>query len=81
MSSVKVQDYCTTQAVMVTMFHGEKKELPAGAFVKPIEYKWVPKHILDCDMGRWFNKDIQTFCYTHYGIVVIPNEMIRKAGP
>lgn len=76
---MKTQEYCLNQDVTVTLFHNEKKELPKGAFVVPIDLKWVPKHILDSDMGRWFNKDCHTFCYTRYGIVSVPTETIRKA--
>lgn len=55
------------------------KVLPAGSFVRPIRYYYVPKHIKD--EYPWTSEEgTQTFCYTYYGIVAIPTEYIRKVG-
>lgn len=52
--------------------------LPQGSFVKPIEYMWVPKHVIDGEPGKYFNKLTDMFYYTKYGFVAIPTKYVRK---
>lgn len=56
----------------------DTKTLPEGTFVRPIEIQYVPAHILDNKRWRSFNSSKEIFCYTHYGIIPIPREKIRK---
>lgn len=53
-------------------------DLSAGTFVRPIDPVYVPKHILDAPMNRWFNEKTEFYCYTPKGILIIPKDAIRK---
>ncbi len=71
-----VPEYVLDKDVNFRGSHGDVITVPAGAFLKPIEYCWVPKHILDEYVGK--NIDKHTFCYCRYGIRLIHNDLIRK---
>lgn len=51
--------------------------LPEGTFVRPIDLKYVPKHVVEADLWRYFNSDKEVFCYTRLGIIAIPKELLR----
>lgn len=72
-------DYVLTEDHNVTYNSTEGKILLAGSFVRPIEIQYVPKHITDSAFGRWFNKNTEIYCYTRYGIVPIPRNILRIA--
>lgn len=62
--------------------HGayDVKTIPAGTFVRPIEYQYVPKHVKEDD--RWtrnFNPETEIYCHTSYGMVPVPRKSIRIA--
>lgn len=50
---------------------GELVTLPAGTFVRPLSLEYVPKHILEDKANKYFNPDMEVFCYTRYGIISI----------
>lgn len=56
----------------------QDRTLPAGAFVRPIEPRYVPQFILDRDENRWFNEAKEAYCYCRFGIVVIPKNLMRQ---
>jgi hypothetical protein len=51
--------------------------LPAGAFVRPIEECYVPKHVKDRKINAWFNGALEVYCYTRQGIIAIPWDQLR----
>lgn len=59
-------------------WRGEYKELPQGAFVRPIEYQYIPKEVLEDRQFSMFNLTIDVFCYTRYGIIPIPKHKLRE---
>lgn len=68
--------FTLSDAVKVYIGYGEPLELPQGAFVRPIDERYVPKHILE-DTTRLRSND-EVFCYTRYGIIPILKSMIRE---
>jgi hypothetical protein len=63
----------------------DKKSLPEGAHISPINPQWVPKHIKDkfttFDMYSDFNisqSDDYRFCYTQVGVIPILEKNLRK---
>ncbi len=56
----------------------DTRTLPAGAFVKPCELCYVPKHVIESERHRFFDKEKDVFCYTHYGFTAIPKKLIRR---
>jgi hypothetical protein len=53
--------------------------LPAGAFVRPIDLKYVPKHVIEDRRWSSFNEKTEVFCYTRVGIIPIPIDAMRPA--
>lgn len=51
--------------------------LPQGAFVKPIDDYYLPKHIKETNNYYWRNKEEVVYCYCHFGIIQIPRRLIR----
>ncbi len=52
--------------------------LSAGTFVRPLELNYVPKHVIDDERWKAFDKTKEVFCYCRYGIVPIPRNLIRE---
>lgn len=79
--SVSTPNYMTTESIVVgdNKFGSVITLLPANSFVRPIELRWVPKHILEDHKWRFFNKELEVFCYTYYGIIALPKKIIRGA--
>lgn len=52
--------------------------IQAGEFVRPINIEYVPKHVLED--GRWwgYNKETDVFCYTRFGMLLIPKKLIVR---
>lgn len=75
--SVRVPNHMLAEAVTINMGPHDVKTLPAGAFVKPIDWRWLPKHLLDSFYFMWSNKDDDIPCYTQIGIVPIPRNKLR----
>ena len=56
----------------------ETKELPAGSFVKPIERRYLPAHVLADPRWRLMvDNDDFVFCYTNFGIVPILRTKVK----
>lgn len=56
----------------------DKKTVPAGTFVRPIEIQYVPKHCTEDD--RWRNLDMTKYVYCYYsgGIIPFPKSSVRE---
>lgn len=78
---MKTPNYRLTDAVSLPSgsYRDGDKDLSAGDFVRPIELVYVPKHVVDDERWKWFNKETEVFCYTKKGIVPIPKFKIREA--
>lgn len=74
----RTPDYVLTEDVYYKANTYDEKQIPAGSFVRPIELSYVPKHIIEDTRWRWFNKDLEVFCYTHYGILPIAKDKMRQ---
>lgn len=68
--------YGITEEYPISVNAQTRKVLPAGSFVRPINIEYVPKHILKENPD--LNQKIWVFCYTHYGIVPIPREIVEE---
>jgi len=73
-----IPTYITVRDYIVIDRGGGEQPLPAGSFVKPIELTYLPVHIKESKDYKYFNKEIDVFCYTHYGLVLLPLKLIRK---
>ena len=78
MTSMPTPNYVLTDVVYVNQGSSDSKHLPIGSFVRPIDSRYVPEHILEDPRYRFFDKTNDIFCYTKYGIVSIPKAYLRQ---
>ena len=80
---MKVQEYVTSEDCDIlpngAVHWDQIITMPAGTFVKPIDFKYLPDHVKKNEDYQNFDPKVHTFVYCHYGIVVIPLMSIRKA--
>ncbi len=67
-----------TETVTWSMGPHDYRTLEQGAFVRPVEECYVPKHIKEA--RPWFGSDMdgKTYAYTHFGFVLISKSIIRE---
>lgn len=75
---MKTPDYVLTEDYILKSDSGNDNTLAAGTFVRPISYNYLPAHIKDSIMGRWFDPDKQVFCWCRQGIFLFPLRIIRR---
>lgn len=75
---MKTPDYVLDSDCEMVDEFWNKKTIPAGTFVKPIDFYYVPKHVREMPLNRYYDKDKETFCYCSYGIVLLPKNKIRR---
>lgn len=78
MSSVKTPNYVLKEEFRVTKGIFNEIVLTAGSFVKPIDPIYLPTHIKESVDFKWFQPDQEAFVYCHYGIVLVPKNLIRE---
>lgn len=71
-------NYMTTEDIRLVADWQDEFIIPAGTFVKPVDLVYVPKHVVDSKYNMHYNKDEDQFCYSSYGMHIIPNKFIRK---
>ena len=76
--AIKTPNYALTEAHYIPMGSLDAKTLPAGSFVRPIETRYVPAHVLESKLGKTFDEKLEIMCYTRFGIVPIPKNIIRE---
>lgn len=52
------------------------KILPAHSFIRPIEWYYVPKHVIEDSRFKYTDEKTDLFCYTRYGIIPIKRSNI-----
>lgn len=56
----------------------DKRTLPRGSYVKVIEDRNLPKHILDSSDYKWLDPSLKAWCYTRYGIVAVDRNLLEE---
>jgi hypothetical protein len=56
----------------------DKKIIPAGTFVRPIELQYVPQHIKDWFFHKFFDEEKEIYVYCSYGMIAIPRKLLRE---
>lgn len=79
MSMLPTPNFVTTEAYKISLRGGRDKELPVGSFVRPLDIAYVPKHVTEDNSSRWFMEERDVYCYTHFGIAILPKRILRKA--
>jgi len=76
---LKTPDYVLTEEYSQSWSIADSKKLPAGSFVRPISWAYLPREIRMDEKNRGLDHDKVVFCYTKIGIVLIPRNIIRQA--
>ena len=58
--------------------HLDDRVLEAGSWVRPIEFCYVPKEVKEDPRWKYFDKNTEIFCYTHWGLIPIPKKSLRE---
>jgi hypothetical protein len=74
----RAPNYRLTEAHEVRMGQ-DYVTLPQGAWVRPVEACYLPKHITESDDFRWFNPEMKVYCYTRFGFHPIPRDKVETA--
>ena len=75
---MKTPDYVLTDPVELPDGRGGSIKLEQGAFVRPVEYAYVPKHVKDDERWTRFSIDTYLYCYTPKGFMPIDKSIVRK---
>lgn len=68
---MRTPDYVLTEEVHIA----SDRILPVGAFVRPIVWDYLPRHIREAKPEGLPNHF--AYCYTRYGIIPIPKKSMR----
>ncbi len=74
----RTPSYVLVQAVSISYGPMDYKILDAGTYISPLQYCYVPQHVIDDPFNKYFNADTEVFAYTKFGIVAIPKRSIRE---
>lgn len=72
-------DYITTEEI--SFYYGSSQDfkvLPKGAFVRPVSYEYVPRHVIDHPMFSGFDKKTHVFCYSRLGFIPVAKKIIQE---
>jgi hypothetical protein len=76
--SERTPNFVTNEPIDINYGKYDTKVIPVGSFVRPIEYQYVPKHILDDKRWERFDKETEIFVFTRYGFVPVKRTSIRE---
>lgn len=64
-----------------TWFLGQdSRTLEKFSFVRPIEYRYVPQHVIENKQWCHYNQDEYVFVYTKLGFVLVPKRYVEEIG-
>ena len=74
---MKIADYMVTEDWNIWIDYNKSMTVHKGWFVKPIELRYLPKHIKDNDSWkRYMDASEYVFCYCSIGILPLPRRII-----
>lgn len=76
---MRTPDYVLTEPF--TDYKGsnqDNKILPAGAFVRPIEFQYLPDHIRKNRDYVNMDKEKYVFCHSSIGMILVPRKQLRS---
>ena len=73
-------EYVLTEDTQVRTHTNNIKILPAGAFVQPIDWYYLPKHFKESVQGIFMDHKKDIVCYTHFGLQVLSRSVIRRVS-
>jgi hypothetical protein len=76
--SIPTPNYVLTEELSMADGRGGHKVLPSGSFIRPIDKKYLPKHVLEDDKFKGYNIDSYEFCYSSAGIILVHKSQLRQ---
>ncbi len=74
---MKRPEYQLSAPVMVKSKSGEVITLPVDSFIQLLYADYVPDYVKE--KNPFFNKKLEQYCATQYGIFAVPKASIREA--
>lgn len=74
----RTPNYIITERFTVSLTPSDIQELPAGSYVRPIDYRYVPKHVKDDPKNKYYFENTDVFCYCKFGIILIKKDILRQ---
>lgn len=71
----KTPNYVMDKQFVHSLGKGDEITIPAGSFIQPLEFRYVPSHIKE--EYSWVDKNHEQFCFTKWGIIPIPKRLLR----
>jgi hypothetical protein len=79
--SLPTPNWITDEEIIIPV-GSSVKALPAHSFVRPISYIYLPSYIKQIEEDKSLylkmDPDKEIYCYTRYGIVLLPWKRLRK---
>lgn len=75
MKAGRAPNYRLRDPHTVTLKYGlanDTHTFPEGTFVRPVERKYLPVHLLELVEYRYMNEETHVACHTQYGFHLIP---------
>lgn len=71
----RTPNYITTQEITLDFGPQDRRVIPAGASVRPVEETYLPRHVLD----KWKGvPEGKVFVYCRHGFWPVRKELIRE---
>lgn len=71
-------NWILTEEQIFREYPHDERVLPKGMFVRPVDIKYVPKHVLEDPRWKFMHPPTEVFIYCRYGFFVVPKDKIRK---
>lgn len=72
---MKVPEYALIEPFSWDLSSQDKRTLPAGAFVKPVDARYVPEHVKQALRAQL--TDGKVYAYTRYGFILLPKTILK----
>lgn len=78
MTLPRTPNFRTTSDYSLTTGPYESKNIPGGSYVRPINTRWVPQHVLDDERWKHYHNSRYIFCHTKYGTYPLPVTILEE---
>lgn len=73
----RTPNYRLKEEVVISIDKYDSRVLPSGSFVRPIDLRYVPEHVIERNKG--FNKDYHVFVYCRWGVFPVPKSALVES--
>lgn len=77
---MKTSNWILQTSVNIPYGPHDVKVVPAGSFVSPVKYEYLPKHIKEEKFWQPYHADKDIYCYTKYGFIKVEKSQLRETS-